>query len=80
MRMKQPAPAPGEQTAEAAAAALQRNMQKGMMLYMLPLMLGGFTYTFPAATGIYFAANSAFSILQELYIARKMGLVGTAAR
>lgn len=71
MRMKQPE-ASASQTPEAAAAALQRSMQKGMMLYMLPLMLGGFTYAFPAATGIYFATNSAFSILQELYIARNM--------
>ncbi|HEY4511032.1 MAG TPA: YidC/Oxa1 family membrane protein insertase [Candidatus Paceibacterota bacterium] len=72
-RMKQPEKTTGAaQSPEEAAAALQRGMQKGMMLYLLPVMLGGFTYAFPAATGIYFATNSVFSIVQELYIARKM--------
>lgn len=78
-RLKQPE-SPGPQTPEAAAAALQRSMQKGMMLYLLPLMLGGFTYAFPAATGIYFATNSAFSILQELYIARNMNRSAALSR
>lgn len=66
------APSVEKQTPEELAAAMQQKIQKFMMLYLLPLMLLGFAYTFTAAAGIYFAANSVFSILQELYIARKL--------
>ncbi len=59
---------------EAAATELQHKMQRFMMLYLLPVLLVGFSYSFTAAAGVYFAANSVFSILQELHIGRKLSV------
>lgn len=45
-------------------------MQHRMMLYFLPVLMVVVTYTLPAAAGVYFAAGSVISILQEWLIRR----------
>ena len=52
-------------------------MQRSMLLYFFPFMMGFISYTLPAAAGIYLATNTLVSIGQELAIARK--LRGSAA-
>jgi YidC/Oxa1 family membrane protein insertase len=44
--------------------AQMEQMQK-MMLWMLPLMIGFFTATFPAAVGIYWLTSTVFGIGQQ---------------
>ena len=46
-------------------------MQQKMMLYLFPAMMAFITYTFPGAVGLYMAATTGVSLLQELYIRRK---------
>lgn len=52
----------------AQAHALQRNM----MLFFLPALMGVISYTLPAAVGVYFAASSIISIGQEWLIQRQL--------
>ncbi len=47
-----------------------QKMQKIMMVWMLPIMSAVFTYTFPAAVGIYMVITSIVSIIQEIVIKR----------
>lgn len=53
---------------QAQAHALQRNM----MLFFLPALMGVISYTLPAAVGVYFAASSIISIGQEWFIQRQL--------
>jgi|CXWL01.1.fsa_nt_gi YidC/Oxa1 family membrane protein insertase len=46
-------------------------MQRQMLLYFLPFMMGFITYTLPAAAGLYLITNALVSVGQELLIARK---------
>lgn len=46
-------------------------MQRQMLLYFLPFMMGFITYTLPAAAGLYLMTNALISVFQELLIARK---------
>lgn len=46
-------------------------MQRQMLLYFLPFMMGFITYTLPAAAGLYLMTNALVSVGQELLIARK---------
>jgi len=48
-----------------------QQMQQKMMLYLFPAMMAFITYTFPGAVGLYMAATTGVSLLQELYIRRK---------
>ncbi len=48
-----------------------QKMQRNMMLGMLPIMSAVFTYTFPAAVGIYIVITNVISIVQEIIIKRK---------
>jgi YidC/Oxa1 family membrane protein insertase len=47
-------------------------LQQQMMLYFLPGLMAVISYTLPAAVGIYFAAGSAVSLLQEWVIQRQV--------
>jgi YidC/Oxa1 family membrane protein insertase len=51
-------------------ADLQRTMQT-QMKYFLPVMVGFFVYTLPAAIGIYWAVNIIVTIAQEYYIRQR---------
>ncbi len=46
-------------------------MQRQMLLYFLPFMMGVVSYTLPAAAGLYLLTNAAVSIVQEFLIVRK---------
>lgn len=46
-------------------------MQRQMLLYFFPFMMGFITYTLPAAAGLYLGVNALISIAQEFAIARK---------
>ena len=46
-------------------------MQRQMLMYFLPFMMGFITYTLPAAAGLYLMTNALVSVVQELLIARK---------
>jgi YidC/Oxa1 family membrane protein insertase len=46
-------------------------MQRQMLLYFFPFMMGFITYTLPAAAGLYLLTNALVSIAQEFAIARK---------
>ncbi|HEX8993623.1 MAG TPA: YidC/Oxa1 family membrane protein insertase [Candidatus Paceibacterota bacterium] len=48
-----------------------QEMQRRMMLYMLPVMMAFIGYSFPVAVGVYVMVTSAVSILQELYFKHK---------
>jgi YidC/Oxa1 family membrane protein insertase len=54
-------PAPGASPERAAAQAMQRNL----MLYMMPALMGIISYSFPAAVGLYFITSNLISLLQE---------------
>lgn len=47
-------------------------MQQNISLYTLPAIIAVVAYTTPAAVGLYFAAGSVFSLLQEWPIRRKI--------
>lgn len=49
-----------------------QDVQRQMMLYFLPALMGVVSYTVPAAVGIYFIAGSVFSLAQEWLIQRQM--------
>ncbi len=53
-------------------AEMQESMQNSMK-YLLPVMVGFFVYTLPAAIGIYWAVNIIVTIMQEYYVRRKYG-------
>ncbi len=46
-------------------------MQRQMLLYFLPFMMGFIAYTLPAAAGLYLLTNALVSVAQEFAIARK---------
>ncbi len=47
-------------------------MQRNMMLYFLPGLIGIISYTLPSAVGLYFLTGNLFSLAQEWIIARQM--------
>ncbi len=47
-------------------------MQKNMMLYFLPGLIGVISYTLPSAVGLYFMSGNVFSLGQEWLIGRQM--------
>ncbi len=47
-------------------------MQRSMMLYFLPVLMGVVSYSLPAAVGLYFAAGNLVSLGQELVIKRQL--------
>ncbi|MBP6926065.1 MAG: membrane protein insertase YidC [Candidatus Pacebacteria bacterium] len=51
-------------------AEMQQSMQNSMK-YFLPVMVGFFVYTLPAAIGIYWAVNIIVTIAQEYYIRQR---------
>jgi YidC/Oxa1 family membrane protein insertase len=59
-----------------AASATQsqkaQELQKQMMLYFLPALIGVVSYTLPAAAGLYFAVGSLISLAQEWIIQRQI--------
>ena len=59
----------GDLAPERAAA---HNMQKQMMLYFLPALMGITSYFLPSAAGLYFAASGVFSLGQEFLIRRQL--------
>ncbi len=48
-----------------------QDIQRQMMLYFLPALMGVVSYTVPAAVGVYFIAGSLFSLAQEWIIQRQ---------
>jgi YidC/Oxa1 family membrane protein insertase len=50
-----------------------QDLQRQMMLYFLPGLMGVVSYSVPAAVGIYFIAGSVISLAQEWLIQRQMG-------
>lgn len=54
----------------AEKAQVQR-MQQNMLLYVMPAFIGGFTFFFPGAVGLYFLAGNVISIGQEWLIKHK---------
>ncbi len=51
---------------------MAQKMQKHLMLYFLPVLIGGISYTLPAAVGLYFAAGNVISLGQEWIIKKQM--------
>lgn len=49
-----------------------QDLQRQMMLYFLPGLMGVVSYSVPAAVGIYFIAGSVISLAQEWLIQRQM--------
>lgn len=49
-----------------------QDLQRQMMLYFLPTLMGVVSYSVPAAVGIYFIAGSVISLAQEWLIQRQM--------
>lgn len=49
-----------------------QDLQRKMMLYFLPALMGFVSYSVPAAVGIYFIAGSLISLAQEWLIQRQM--------
>ena len=52
--------------------AAAQKMQQRMMLYLMPALIVGITYSLPAAVGVYFAAGSLISLAQEWVIRKQM--------
>lgn len=48
--------------------ATAHKMQQNMMLYFMPALLAGISYTFPAAVGLYFTAGNIILLAQEWWI------------
>ncbi|OGC80372.1 hypothetical protein A2943_01270 [Candidatus Adlerbacteria bacterium RIFCSPLOWO2_01_FULL_51_16] len=48
--------------------AATQNMQKHLMLYMMPALIAFISYTLPAAVGLYFTASNLISLGQEYLI------------
>ncbi|MCL2699194.1 MAG: YidC/Oxa1 family membrane protein insertase, partial [Defluviitaleaceae bacterium] len=46
-------------------------MQQRMMLIMMPIMMGWFTFTFPAGVGLYWLSSTVFHIFQQLVLNKK---------
>ena len=46
----------------------QAEMQRKMLLYVMPPLMGWFTISFPAGVGLYWISSSVFQIFQQLYI------------
>ena len=53
-------------------ASSQQEMQQKMMMYGLPLIIGFFAFTFPAAVSVYWVVQAIFGIGQQLYVNRKV--------
>ncbi len=43
-------------------------MQQRIMLIMMPIMMGYFTFTFPAGVGLYWISSSVFQLIQQLVL------------
>lgn len=50
----------------------QMQNMTGMMQWIMPVMIGFFTATFPAAVGIYWLTSTVFGIGQQLFVNRQM--------
>ncbi len=53
------------------APMTQQEIQQRVMMYGLPLMIGFFAISFPAAVSLYWGVSTVFAILQQLYVNRK---------
>lgn len=60
-------PAPTSSPEKQAA----HRMQSNLMLYMMPALMAGVSYFFPAAVGLYFVAGNVVSIFQEWVLRRR---------
>ncbi len=49
-----------------------QQMQQRMMLYGLPLLIGFFAFSFPAAVSLYWAVSTVFAIGQQIVVNRKI--------
>lgn len=56
---------------EGMQAEIQRSMQT-QMTYLMPVMMGGISYFFPAAVALYLITSNIFTVAQELYTIRKL--------
>ncbi len=52
--------------------AAQMQQMQGMMVYVMPLMIGFFTATLPAGVGIYWVTSTLFGIAQHWFIKRQL--------
>lgn len=59
--------------------AAMHNMQRQMMLYFLPAIMGFVTFTLPAAAGLYFATTNLISLGQEFLIRRQLAATKASA-
>lgn len=46
-------------------------MQQKMMLFMMPAMMGYFTFTFPAGVGLYWLSSTVFHVFQQMILNKK---------
>ena len=49
-------------------------MQQRVMLFIMPLMMGGFTVFYPVGVGIYWITSSVFQVVQQVYLNKKYGV------
>ncbi|WP_408633531.1 YidC family membrane integrase SpoIIIJ [Pontibacillus litoralis] len=54
------------------ADAMNDNPQMKMMLYIMPIMIGVFAMTFPAALALYWVVGNLFMIAQTIFIRKPM--------
>jgi YidC/Oxa1 family membrane protein insertase len=52
--------------------ALQMNMMNKMFTYVMPVLVGVFTLTFPAGVGIYWGVSTLFAIVQQQFVNKLM--------
>ena len=67
-----------EEPQEGLAAQMQQ-MQK-MMLYVMPIMIGVFTFTFPAAVGVYWFTSTVFGVIQQKVLYWQMDKIEVVRR
>ena len=49
-------------------------MQQKVMLFVMPIMMGGFTVFYPVGVGIYWIASSVFQVIQQIFLNKKYGV------
>lgn len=76
---KKKQPTKKKKDAPEGVAAQMEQMQK-MMLYVMPLMIGFFTATFPAGVGIYWLTSTVFGIFQQKLVNWQLDNEGAVVR
>lgn len=58
---------------------VQESVQRVMFTYFLPFLMASVAYSFPAVAGLYLITGSIFSIVQELYIKKRLDTIAPVA-